>query len=299
MFDARETPAHGSVGEHSAQIHKNPDAERLRDELADFLFGMTEENFDGDRLEELLDALDEADPMPEISDEEETLAAFHERYAPLFAAVEASLPAEQTIESSSKKKHSRSVLYKLLPVAAALVILLGSVTAQAFGLGSLFEAFSRWTSELFQTGSDVVPHAAITAFPLEVGEKASYDSLEEALDAFGVTGQLVPTWIPERFELEEVTASNQPGGVKITANYVEGENSLIIRYREITPDSLNVEKGDTQVSVHPRGGIQHYVMPNYEQYQAHWQNGELNCNIIGNVSKEEMVQMIESIYEGE
>lgn len=56
--------------------------ERLLDELADFLDSVTEENFDVERLDALLNALDRVDPIPSqiIPPAEKSLQAFWERF---------------------------------------------------------------------------------------------------------------------------------------------------------------------------------------------------------------------------
>jgi hypothetical protein len=216
MSEARKDAAIGNAGDPSTQIHSHQEdqKERLREELTDFLLEMDEESFDEERLNGILDALDEADPMPEFSDDAESLAAFHQKYAPVFASLESGSASAARVSSSHSKKRFR--LLKLLPVAAVLLLLIGSVTAQAFGFGSLLEAFTRWTSQVFKVGGEAVPHAAITKRPLEEGERAAYDTLQDALDAFGLDNvPLVPQELPERFTQTEVIVYNQFGVINI------------------------------------------------------------------------------------
>lgn len=58
--------------------------ELLLDALADFLHDTTEENFDEAKLDAILAELQEIDPMPPITDTEESLAKFHEMHKKLF-----------------------------------------------------------------------------------------------------------------------------------------------------------------------------------------------------------------------
>jgi len=301
MSDAHKAPVGGRAGDAMEQIHShlkydsNEQTEHLRDELADLLFQSDDESFDDNRLEALLDALDQADPLPELPDTEESLNAFHEKYAPLFASAEAASAQNTTSSAFSEKKHFRRPFLKILPIAAALVLLLGSVSAQAFGF-DLFGALARWTAEIFHIGSDEVPHAAITLRPLAEGESAQYDSLQEAVDAFGITEPIVPTWVPERFELMNVTASNREEKIFICAEYLCGEDFLQISYNEIEANSVTVEKGDESVKSHSFGNIQHYLVSDLGRTKAVWQNGILDSRIAGNVTEEEMIQMIDSVY---
>ena len=302
MSDAHKAPVGGRAGDAMEQIHShlkydsNEQTERLRDELADLLFQSDNESFDDNRLEALLDALDQADPLPELPDTEESLIAFHEKYAPLFASAEAASAQNTTSSAFSEKKHFRRPFLKILPIAAALVLLLGSMSAQAFGF-DLFGALARWTAEIFHIGSDEVPHAAITLRPLAEGESANYDSLQEAVEAFGITEPIVPTWIPERFELMNVTASNREGKIFICAEYVHEDEFLQIRYNEIETNSNIVEKESRPVRYHSYGNIEHYLVSDLGWTKAIWQNGSLECCFAGNTSEQEMIDMIDSVYE--
>ena len=58
--------------------------ERLLDELADFMDSDNpEDNLDSEKLNALLDRLDEIDPIPNIMSTEESLAAFKKKYWPV------------------------------------------------------------------------------------------------------------------------------------------------------------------------------------------------------------------------
>lgn len=295
MSDARKAPVFGNTGNDSMQIHSHHDPERLRDELADFLDTMTEETFDQARLDEILAALDEVEPITDLPDTEERLAELHRKHTHQFDIL-----ARETAESSPLKRtdRKRRKFTKLLPLVAVLVVLI-TISANAFSLQGIFDLFTRWTSDIFMVGGEDAPHATITLHPLEEGEEAEYDSLQEALDAFGIKEPLAPTWVPERFELETVKASNRFGNIKIYAEYTYGDTLLIISYRKITLDATEAEQKGKSITTVFCGGLKHYLMPNHDQYNAYWQNGELNCSINGTVSKGEITDIITSIYEGD
>ena len=296
MSEAQKTPVHGRAGEPLEQIQshlkKEEKKDRLQDELADFLFQVTEESFDSGRLDALLDALEEVTPVPELPDTQESFRAFEEKYASVFASVETA-SAERS-SASPEKKHSRHAIFKMLPIAAILVLILGSITAQSFGF-NLFGNLARWTSEIFHLEDSATPYATITKTPLAEGESASYDSLQEAVDAFGINAPLVPTWIPERFELVSVTAVNQPLGIGICADYVSEDGILQIRYNEFKGSASQLEKEEAMISYFQEK-LQHFLMSDLGRQKAFWQNGIIECRISGNVSQDEMLDIIDSIY---
>lgn len=299
MSEARKEPAFGRAGDDSEQIQSHlrfteERKERLQDELADLLLQPSEEDIDSDKLDALLAELDEIDPVPEdeVLDTEESLKRFHKRYASLFSTVEE--PSAEASEASPEKKHFHFTVFKFAVIAAALVFVLGTV-AQAFGL-NFWGAVARWNADIFRFRSEEVPYATIRFDPLEEGETASYDTLEEAVEAFGITAPVAPTWLPERFVLTCVDATKQSNGISICADYVGDEGFFRIQYSETTKiNSRNFEKEES-VELYACNGIDHYLISDLGWYKACWQNGELECYMSGTISGQEIKDIIDSIY---
>lgn len=297
MSEARKDMASGSANHKSAQIQRHqskPTKVQLQDQLTDLVLEATEESFDQDALNSLLRALQEADSPPEhtVPSTEESLARFRERYTPVFDSVEAA--AAEKRSQASKRKHFK--YSKAFPIAAALILLLGSMTAQAFGL-NVFSALARWTSQVFRLDQNDHSAAFIRFNPLEEGESATYDTLEDALTAFGIDAPIVPKEIPERFTLKEVVAKNRTSGILIYANYTSESLTLKIRYKETySNDFASFEKENGNVETYFSGGLSHYLMSDLDRQKAIWQNGDLECQIFGDISTEELKTIINSIY---
>lgn len=179
---------------------------------------------------------------------------------------------------------------------AALILLFGTVTAQAFGV-DVFSAIARWTSEIFRLDGGSTPYATVTVRPLEVGEEAVYESLEEAVEAFGIEAPIVPKEIPERFELVEVRAVQRKLGVLIYAEYKSTDGVFQVRYNEAAAQEFNtLEKESSAVDSYFNGGIEHRLTSDLGLQKAVWQNGDFECCIQGYISKEEAISAIDSIY---
>lgn len=292
----------GNVG----PIHRHPeddpstDAGQLADGILDWLGSVDPADFsqaDLDKLDGMLAGLEAAGP-DEGTDPKEALAEFHRKYAPLFEEAPAELPAQTSPDILSKKPSRFRLGRRIAVLAAAVVVLLGCMaTTQAFSL-SFFDFIGRWTSEIFQTQKDDVPYATIQKVPLAEGETAAYDSLQEAVDAFGITAPLVPQWIPERFILESVHASVNSYGVSIWAEYKENDKYLQIYYCETDIfDSNSVEKDDDTVKSYKINKITHYLMSDSGRQKSVWQSGDIECQIFGNISESEITKIIDSIYE--
>lgn len=302
MSEIRKGPACGGAGERSEQVQGHParneaEIERMRDRLAELLFPEDGGELDEEALDALLDRMEEVSPLPAslATDPAEALERFRRRYAPLLAEEGAGgTPGEAS--AAPEKRRCSNPLVKALPIAAALVLLLGTVTAQALGV-DVFSAVARWTAEIFRLDGGSTPYAAVELRPLEVGEEASYESLEEAVEAFGIDAPIVPREIPERFELVEVKAVQRKLGVLIYANYESGGEVFQVRYNEAEmEESTAVERENDFVDSCLTHGINHYLLMDMGREKAVWQNGEFECCLFGDVSEKEMKDIIYSIY---
>lgn len=298
MSDVRKEPAFGSAEDRLGQIlghtiHHDSPGKQLEDQLESLLFQQEDEEIDSEALSELLEQLDEVSPLPVELNVEESLKSFHRRYAPVFDAVRTETVPEKT--APTEKRRSRLPLGKIIVIAAALMLLL-CTTAQAMGL-DVFSTIARWTSEVFGLGGQSASFASVQKNPLSEGAEMNFDSLEEAVAAFGIEAPLVPNKIPERFELVSVTASRWFTGVCLYADYSCKDGFLHIEYREIpvqNHDSVEKECGD----VIPRivRGIRHYVVYDHHYWVGIWINGDFECQLYGTVSEQELKDMIDSIY---
>ena len=142
-----------------------------------------------------------------------------------------------------------------------------------------------------------MPYAVVRLHPLDVGEEATYESLEEAVAAFGIDAPIVPKEIPEGFELVETRVVNQETGILIYATYKSTDGDLQIRYRETAAREFSaLEKENGVVNSHFMSGIEHRLISDMGWQKAVWRNGDFECMIAGAISEQEIMDMVDSIY---
>ena len=300
MPHARKDPI-GRIGDDLEQIQRYLDqdadpAVQLKDQLADLILSADEQSFDSDQLDALLSALEEQEPFPEeeLPNAAESLRAFHQEHASLFSGVEQQ--SARTSDHLPEKRPVRRKFAVILPLTAAIVILLGSVSAHAMGF-DLFGLLARWSSEIFHFAEAPISYAEITKNPLAENEERTYSSPQAMLEDFGITAPLLPTWAPERLGTPKVWATNVSAGLRLYVEYEQGGDSLMIRCNQITKeDPKTVEKDEKNVVRYAYGGCTYFIAEDITNTKAIWQNGAFECKITGTVSKEEMKQMIRSIY---
>ena len=312
MPDARKPATFGSNDGRLEQIpwhSENDPEEAILDELTDLSTRETRTDAEQARLAELFDQLEQCDhPENTLSDGiiEARLRELRERVQVPFAEDSATTAVAQKIKLKNEKSiddtktssiHSRKAL-KLLPLVAVLVLLIGTVSAQAFG-ENFFDLIAKWTSEIFHLDDSAKPEASIGHNDLEEGEVREYATPQEMLNDFGIKGQLIPTAVPEEFGPPTCRASQKKSGLKLEILYEDREHYIFFRYKQISKDNAaDVEKNDQMIASWNYGGIKHYQFTDNNTNKVVWVNGDLECMSQSNIEDEPFRQVVESIYGG-
>lgn len=303
MSDARKELSFGRDGCDLEQILRHTDfdnnpTDRLSEELIDLIDHADEQKFDFDRLDSLLNALDQDNlgSDSDALDAQKALDRFYQRNQKTFAEGGESAATSSTSSSSRLKRR----LPRLLLIAAILVMLFAT-TAQAFHF-NIFDLFARWTSDIFNFDTAPTEVAQITRNPLKEGETRIYDSVAEMMDMFGITAPLFPTWVPEQFEIiEDISADNAAYGLRlhIVFDSKSNQDSLImIANRVSETNAKNIEKDQHAAESSIINNKLYYFISDQGIEKVIWQNGEFECNITGAVTRKEMEQIISSIKKG-
>lgn len=197
---------------------------------------------------------------------------------------------EDPIISRPAGRKLRPLRKGLVAVAALAALLAGMVTAQAAGL-DLLGAFGHWTEETF--------HFSLTTSQPEHGSMAQ---LVEAAEATQLPSELIPTWHPAGFEAAEPQVDHVEDFLDaILYSYEDKEKDLsyivcLDRYYHPSDiPSIVLEKDDGPVEQYQSNGRMFYIMSNLETMTATWSDGELVVTIAGQLSAQEIKQIIDSI----
>jgi len=207
--------------------------------------------------------------------------------------------AVQTVDAKPIRQKQR-VSLRIIPIAAVLAVLLcGLTVAQAAG-ADIFGAIGRWTADVFQFEGPDSSVQEENEPVISSADDAEYTTLQDALDAYGVTEALAPSWIPEGFQVTSVTVSAMSDRTFFNVAFENGTRFLsieILQYNQV-PTSYSVyEKDDSAVSIYEEKGITHYIMSNLDTMKAVWAFDRFECVIQGDVSEPDLKSMIDSIYE--
>lgn len=197
-------------------------------------------------------------------------------------------------EKIPAKKKPLRWLRSLSAVAAVLaIILLGSVTAKAFGC-DIWEAVVQWTQETFHFGD-----SRRTDDAPKIGNDLPYASLQDALLEDEITQPLVPTWIPDNYQLADITIEETPLQDVYYAQYNSGGKELMITIcSHLNSTPQYVEQSDDFVEIYEVAGVEYYFFSNYEKVRIAWVRDSYECSILGELTIEEAKLMIDSIEKG-
>lgn len=177
---------------------------------------------------------------------------------------------------------------KILVVAAVLILMFGGMlTAQAAGV-DVFGAIGRWTEEKFHF--DIVQDNDRTLLFQETATQAK------------IPQDFVPTWVPDGFEGAEPqvdTVENYMTSIICVYSNQEKTYSVDIEhyYNKADIETLVIEKDDTNVCSYESNGKTFYIMSDMEYLTATWTDGVFVETISGQLSMDEIKQIIDSIGE--
>lgn len=312
MPDARKPATFGSNDSRLEQIlwhSENDPEEAILDELTDLSTREARTDAEQAHLAELFDQLEQFDHSENTLSKEEIearLRELHERVQVPFAEDSATTAVAQKTKLINEKSiddtktssiHSHKAL-KLLPLVAVLILLIGTVSVQAFG-ENFFDLFAKWTSEIFHLDDSAKPEASIGHNDLEEGEVREYATPQEMLDDFGIKGQLIPTEVPEEFGTPTCLASNDENGLKLRVLYKSANFYLFFWFKQVNKENTsNVEKNNEEVDSWNYDGIKHFQLMDNDIVKVTWVNGDFECLAQSNLENGVIRQVIESIYGG-
>lgn len=289
MFDCLHDSCNDRQKQENVQNQRqqgSENREELIDDLADCLAQLRDDS-DIEKINRILEEIEQLDPATEEFDVEKSLAEFHEKYRYFFSA-------EPPAEKVQKPKRVRP-LYHFARTAAIIAILLVICigVAQAAGF-NILSIFPWWNGERFHfvREEDDAPTMQVSFPELE------FESLQAALENYEIQVPLAPTQLPDGAELQSLAVKDVRGQLMFSAKYQipDGELFIAIEQSAEIPFS-DVETDKDGIEVYTVNGIEHHIMNDMEMREVVWHNGIWEGTITGNVSQEMLVAMIDSIYQ--
>lgn len=234
---------------------------------------------------------------------------FRENYLP-FAEARSARYEDGVAPSSDaapgrRPSHLRKWSVRGMLAAAALAILLLSVSVAAAASGhGLWELLARWTDESMGIAPGHIVPAEEDAIRIPQ-EDTEYASLQEAVADCGLARPMVPQWLPEGFEqVELVVDTGFPDALIFQAAYQQEEKAIVVFVEVFLPRKGendrsygNFQKDEGDPIPYVAGGVTHLLSTNAGRPVALWTNGPAQGAVSGDITMDELKQIIDSIYE--
>lgn len=210
------------------------------------------------------------------------------------------LPQEEEcveyIQNRGSTREAAPWLRRAIAAAAVIVVLICiPITARAFGWEKLWNVFATWTKDTVS----FVSNEEMQLSEPSPDDQDSYNSLQELLYENNRDPKLVPSWIPEGFVLESIEKVVSPRDEIYKAFYLNDERQLTIRVRSYLQEAPEkAEINEDLLEIYEVSGVQYYIFSNMGQMRAVWIVSSYQCNISGDLSLDEIKQMIDSIGKG-
>lgn len=250
------------------------------------------EEMDTSGIEKYLSILQSRAPVIEEYDSEVQWAKLEEAHPLAFE--DSSQLEEMTSPLSARKEklhHVRHIhmLTRGAGVAAA-VIVLSTVTANALGFHPI-HAILQWAEGVVRV---CINPSGTMELPDDT--TSEYHSLAEALKCNGIDTDGLPTWIPQDYSISGVTAKITDGVTRCVAVFESERGELTMRVTAYSMENTAATEERDETSVcYSRGGVDYYIISNYDQSKVGWQLG-LNTYVIGGqISENEVKEIIDSI----
>lgn len=200
---------------------------------------------------------------------------------------------DQPAPSPAGKRKTGAWARRLIGAAAALAVAVGCTAVAGALKSDVGEIVAKWTGSIFYFTGGCASEP--TWEPYE-GDTRSFGSLQEALELYGITEKLVPTWIPEGYELLDVKVMESSLQRLFYAAYQQGDQLIKLSVSDYLYSAPSYrEKSGDEVQIYQSAGVDYYLFRNNDRLTAAWISGGFECSISGPVSVEEMKRMIDSI----
>lgn len=275
----------------SASVYKKSNSELLN-EIEKMLSASAEE-MDTDRIEEYLSILQERVPVTEMYDPEEQWSKLETEHPLIFEEGPSPCIAYQADEESVAKceHHRNRLLYFLRTVAISMAaVFCFVVTASALGFPPA-QAVLHWAEGVIQVYTN--PSGQME---LSDDDPSEYHSLGEALEVNGIDASGLPTWIPRDYAVSNISVKSSDGVLKCSAIYHSDRGNVAIRVIDhMMPFSVETKERNTTGSIYIHNETEYYIAADDGVIKAGWHHGNLSYIISGQISEDEIKEMINSI----
>lgn len=200
------------------------------------------------------------------------------------------------LDMSARKGRKPRRWVSTVAAASVVVAVLVLFTPRAEGAENLFTRIGRWTQSVFEFFDSFGSADPGEEYVFRTDDP-NLQQIYDAVAAQGVTKPVVPTWIPEGYEMTEFKVTTWPDGTKVYAGLVKDDSFITVTIEIYNEERSNkYTKDEPNANVYEYKGIKHYIVPNEEKLLAAWTVDNVECSVFMDCQEEVLYKILRSIY---
>lgn len=188
---------------------------------------------------------------------------------------------------------------KILVYAASFLLVILALVAllpQEAEASNFFQRIIVWTEDVFSfinPAEKTIQEEAYVFHTDNPGLQEVYDKVT----SLGITIPVVPTWLPEGYELVECELIENPTKKYLTIEFSNGNTTAVflLKFSFNNVTSTYYKNGEIlrEAEMH---GIMHTILRNQDLLTAVWTTDNIECSIFIDCSEDTLIRILESIY---
>ena len=195
------------------------------------------------------------------------------------------------------RKKGKRVNSFLLKAASVLLVLaaLAAAVPQKAEAWNIFERLIAWTEDVFSLTSPA-EEAGREAYAFQT-DNPDLQEVYDRVTELGITAPVVPSWIPEGYELVECKVSESPTTNCLYASFSNGGTELLYQMNSYA-DNVSYEfyKDAISTRIEEKNGIDHTIIQNEDVMVALWTVDNIQCSIFIDCQEETLLRILDAIY---
>lgn len=169
--------------------------------------------------------------------------------------------------------------------AAAIIIVMGLGLALTMGVNAYRIDLIQMVTEVFDN---------IRTMMLEYEDITFIKSTKVEPDEQEELGLIEPEYVPDGYEVEERIS----GPFSLMMTYVnENESNLVYKQTSLGYGEIMLDTEDAEIDTEEIGDYEVTIISKNNNYISYWRNSQFEFWVNGNISKEEILRMTESIIQ--
>ena len=201
-------------------------------------------------------------------------------------------------EIEAEPRSARSWFIRIGSVAAVLALLIFAIPQKA-GAETFLEKLSRWTDSVVDFFSPDKENDNLIEYTF-VSDNPGLVEVYQAVTDLGVTVPVVPTWLPEGYELVECKKIETTQKCGVSANFRNGIDGITYKidvFRENV--SHEYHRDETPIDIFEKSDIEHTILRNNDRWVVIWFQDKIECFLTLDCPEDTLYEILRSIYERE